>query len=94
MNLLIERAAQKPDGRTVPIEPERELQNYVVREFLEGLYGMADLLRHSAVGERTFEQAMLGEFSPVRLANEVNIIRWSSSHTDRYGFSTVGAVAS
>jgi hypothetical protein len=73
MNLLIERAAQKPGERTAPIELERELQNYVVREFLEGLYGMADLLQHSAVAERTFEQAMLGEFSPVQLANAVKL---------------------
>jgi hypothetical protein len=73
MNLLIERAAQKPGERPAPFELERELQNYVVREFLEGLYGMADLLQHSAVAERTFEQAMLGEFSPVQLANEVKL---------------------
>ena len=71
MNLLIERAAQKAGERPAVFEPGRELQNYVVREFLESLYGMADSLRHSAVAERTFEQAMLGEFSPVRLANEV-----------------------
>jgi hypothetical protein len=50
--------------------PGRELQNYVIREFLEGLYGMEDVLRSSATSRRVFEQALLGEFSPVRLANE------------------------
>jgi hypothetical protein len=50
--------------------PGRELQNYVMREFLEGLYGMENILRDSTYSPRAFEQALLGEFSPVRLAHE------------------------
>lgn len=71
MDLLIERFRQSEhDGIPVGIPPGRELQNYVIREFLEGLYGMKDVIRDSMNSPRIFEQAMLGEFSPVRLANE------------------------
>jgi hypothetical protein len=71
MNLLIERGRRKEAGEESPLTPPgRELQNYVVREFLEGLYGMEDVLRDSTASPRIFEQALLGEFSPVRLANE------------------------
>jgi hypothetical protein len=71
MTLLIERSRQQNGGSdTTLIPPGRELQNYVVREFLEGLYGMEDMLRDSTASPRIFEQALLGEFSPVRLAEE------------------------
>jgi phosphatidylserine/phosphatidylglycerophosphate/cardiolipin synthase-like enzyme len=71
MNLLMERGRQKEAGQQAALAPPgRELQNYVVREFLEGLYGMEDVLRDSTASPRIFEQALLGEFSPVRLANE------------------------
>jgi hypothetical protein len=70
MNLLLERAQRKNEQTSTTFAPGRELQNYVVREFLEGLYGMTDLLQQSCGSERSFEQALLGEFSPVRLANE------------------------
>jgi len=71
MNLLIERSRQQETcSGTALAPPGRELQNYVVREFLEGLYGMEDTLHNSAATPRGFEQALLGEFSPVRLANE------------------------
>ena len=71
MNLLIDRSRQKERGSGAALTPPgRELQNYVMREFLEGLYGMADVLRDSTASPRIFEQALLGEFSPVRLANE------------------------
>jgi hypothetical protein len=43
MNLLIERGRQKQTGHEAALTPlGRELQNYVVREFLEGIYGMED----------------------------------------------------
>jgi hypothetical protein len=72
MNTLLERARQLRTGIQVQCEPPgRELQNYVMREFLEGLYGMKDVLRSSASAPRVFEQALLGEFSPVRLGTEV-----------------------
>jgi hypothetical protein len=72
MNLLIERArqAESENPPPPPAPPGRELQNYVMREFLEGLYGMEEMLLASTCSQRVFEQALLGEFSPVRLANE------------------------
>ncbi len=71
MSILLERGRQQSAGQIVELAPPgRELQNYVVREFLEGLYGMEEVLRESAASQRVFEQAMLGEFSPVSLANE------------------------
>jgi hypothetical protein len=71
MKILEERSRQNGDSSgPKPTPPGRELQNYVVREFLEGLYGMENVLRDSAYSPRVFEQALLGEFSPVRLANE------------------------
>jgi hypothetical protein len=71
MSALMERArANEEGGKTVLTPPGQELQNYVIREFLEGLYGMEDILRSSMTSDRIFEQALLGEFSPVRLANE------------------------
>jgi hypothetical protein len=59
------------DKSKTRIPPGRELQNYVVRDFLESLYGMEGVLRDSAYSQRAFEQALLGEFSPVRLAQEI-----------------------
>ena len=71
MNILMQRRQRKESGEvTSPPPPGRELQNYVVREFLEGLYGMEDTLRSAMSSPRVFEQALLGEFSPVRLAGE------------------------
>ncbi len=72
MDLLIARGRKKEGANGSGLEPPgRELQNYVVREFLEGLYGMEDVLRDAAASPRMFEQALLGEFSPVRLATEI-----------------------
>lgn len=71
MNILMQRRQRKESGEdTSPTPPGRELQNYVVREFLEGLYGMDDALHDAMSSPRVFEQALLGEFSPVRLAGE------------------------
>jgi hypothetical protein len=61
-----------PQKPVTSIPPGRELQNYVMRDFFEALYGMEELLRDSAYSPRVFEQALLGEFSPVRLANETH----------------------
>jgi hypothetical protein len=74
MSLLIERARLKDTGGVADAPtPGRELQNYVVREFLEGLYGMEDVLRSSTSSPRIFEQALLGEFSPVSLATQTQL---------------------
>jgi hypothetical protein len=72
MSLLLERARQRATGIEAQIEPPgKELQNYVMREFLEGLYGMKDVISGATSAARVFEQALLGEFSPVRLGTEV-----------------------
>jgi hypothetical protein len=72
MSLLLERARQRATGIVAQLEPPgKELQNYVMREFLEGLYGMKDVISGATSAARVFEQALLGEFSPVRLGTEV-----------------------
>jgi hypothetical protein len=72
MSLLLERARQRATGIVAQLEPPgKELQNYVMREFLEGLYGMKDVISGATSSARVFEQALLGEFSPVRLGTEV-----------------------
>ena len=74
MSLLIERARLNDTGGAANLpSPGRELQNYVVREFLEGLYGMEEVLRSSTSSPRIFEQALLGEFSPVSLATQTQL---------------------
>jgi hypothetical protein len=49
----------------------KQLQNYLVREFVESLFGMANILRDALRSPCAFQQALLGEFSPIRLAQEV-----------------------
>jgi hypothetical protein len=49
----------------------RQLQSYLLRDFVESLYGLADTLRQSTRSPRAFEQAMVGDFSPVSLAEQV-----------------------
>jgi hypothetical protein len=49
----------------------KQLQNYLVREFVESLFGLASILREALRSPRAFAQALLGEFSPIRLAEEV-----------------------
>lgn len=54
-------------------EPEiaRRFQSYIIREFVESLHGMEQSLSAAATTPRTFEQALVGEFSPLALAREV-----------------------
>jgi hypothetical protein len=50
----------------------RALQSYLMREFVESLYGLKQILIDAAQrSPRAFEQAALGEFSPLALASEV-----------------------
>jgi hypothetical protein len=50
----------------------RALQSYLMREFVESLYGLKQILGEAAMrSPRAFEQAVLGEFSPLALASEV-----------------------
>jgi len=66
-----EGAVQPHDGQPDDNESLRKLQNYVVREFVESLYGLNQTLRESCFSLRAAEQALLGEFSPVSLAEQV-----------------------
>jgi hypothetical protein len=74
---LLEEQAKRTDSVRRSATPQekdgqlRELQNYVVREFVESLYGLSDTLRQAAYSPRALEQAMLGDFSPSSLAEQV-----------------------
>lgn len=59
----------RPDADTA--ERLRQLQNYVVREFVESLYGLAETLERASYSPRALEQAMLGDLSPIGLAERV-----------------------
>ena len=75
IELLERRAADAVAGGrpTTPpdSEPLRQLQSYLLRDFVESLYGLADTLRQSTRSPRAFEQALVGDFSPVSLAEQV-----------------------
>jgi hypothetical protein len=63
------KASQADPGSN---ERLRALQSYLMREFVESLYGLKQLLDEAmARSPRAFEQAALGEFSPLALASEV-----------------------
>lgn len=63
------KASQADPGSN---ERLRALQNYLMREFVESLYGLKQLLVEAVSrSPRAFEQAALGEFSPLALASEV-----------------------
>jgi AcrR family transcriptional regulator len=75
IELLEQKAAQMLHGRQDPTLEEserlRKLQSYLVRDFVESLFGLTDMLRQSMRSPRSFEQALVGDFSPVSLAEEV-----------------------
>ena len=73
IELLHNRAEQLTSGTTVPpdSEKQRKLQNYIIREFVESLFGLADTLRFSTRSPRAFDHALIGEFSPLSLAEQV-----------------------
>jgi hypothetical protein len=75
IELLERRVAQELIGGTAPAPQEaerlRQLQSYLLRDFVESLFGLADTLRQSIRSVRSFEQALVGEFSPVSLAEQV-----------------------
>lgn len=60
-------------GDTVPppIPASRDLQNYILRDFVESLLPMENVLREALYSPRAFEQALLGDFSPFRLAEQI-----------------------
>lgn len=67
------REGSPPTASTVPSDSERLrlLQNYIVREFVEGLYGLTRAVQEAAFSPRAAEQALLGDLSPVSLAEQV-----------------------
>jgi len=63
------KASQADPGSN---ESLRALQSYLMREFVESLYGLKQLLVEAVSrSPRAFEQVALGEFSPLALASEV-----------------------
>ena len=56
-----------------PEEAERlrKLQSYLLRDFVESLFGLVDMLRQSMRSPRAFELALIGDFSPVSLAEQI-----------------------
>lgn len=71
--LLEQRAEQLADGVGAVGDgsPPADLQNYLIREFVECLYGLEDNLKAALYSPRALETALLGEFSPVALAERV-----------------------
>ncbi len=75
IELLERRAAQALTGTLAPTPKEaerlRQLQSYLLRDFVESLFGLTETLRQSMRSPRAFEQALVGDFSPVSLAEQV-----------------------
>ena len=70
--LLEQRARQADADRPATNEgPPVELQNYLIREFVESLYGLEDTLKAALYSPRALETALVGEFSPAALAERV-----------------------
>jgi hypothetical protein len=75
VELLETRAAQAAVGGQPPppVETERlrRLQSYLLRDFVESLFGLTDALRQATRSPRAFEQALVGDFSPASLADQI-----------------------
>jgi hypothetical protein len=75
IELLEQRAAQALTGALAPTPQEaerlRQLQSYLLREFVESLFGLAETLQQAIRSPRSFEQALVGDFSPLSLAEQV-----------------------
>jgi hypothetical protein len=75
IELLERQAAQSLTGAHsfTPEETNRlsKLQSYILRDFVESLFGLTETLRQSMRSPRAFEQALAGDFSPVSLAEEI-----------------------
>lgn len=75
LELLEQRAAQALTGEQAPTAQEaerlRQLQSYILRDFVESLFGLAETLRQSMRSPRAFEQALVGDFSPISLAEQI-----------------------
>lgn len=70
---LLEQRAQHAEGVGAGANegPPADLQNYLIREFVESLYGLEDTLKTALYSPRALESALLGEFSPAALGERV-----------------------
>lgn len=73
MILLLEQRARSPERAAdgADVGPTAELQNYLIREFVESLYGLQATLGTAVSSPRALEAALLGEFSPAALGERV-----------------------
>ena len=75
IELLEQQVAKTLTGVPAPtlqeVERLRQLQSYLLRDFVESLFGLAETLRQSMRSPRAFEQSLVGDFSPVSLAEQV-----------------------
>jgi hypothetical protein len=72
--LLLEQRESKEDreGTSRPdTSPQVELQNYLIRDFVESLFGLQDVLITASFSPRALEQALLGDFSPASLGEQI-----------------------
>ncbi|MCA1565746.1 MAG: hypothetical protein LC803_08940 [Acidobacteria bacterium] len=72
--LLLEQRASKDDPREADRaggSPSVEFQNYLLREFVESLFGLQDMLNAAMFSPRALEQALLGDFSPASLGERI-----------------------
>ena len=72
----LEEQAREDSDRGGSVKPDdverlRRLQSYVVREFVESLYGLARTVQDASYSPRAAEQALLGDLSPACLAERV-----------------------
>lgn len=70
---LLEQRAREAERGTVETtnDPPADLQNYLIREFVESLYGLEGTLKSALYSPRALETALLGEFSPSALAERI-----------------------
>lgn len=74
LDVLCRQATQSSASSPLPVEDPtryRELQSYIVREFVESLFGMKELLNSASGTVRSFDHALTGEFSPISLAEQI-----------------------
>ncbi len=70
---LQQRVLEAAQGmQSQPTEsPSVDLQNYLIRDFVESLFGLEDNLTSAMFSPRALEQALLGDFSPASLGEEI-----------------------
>jgi hypothetical protein len=71
---LTEQAENNTEQRPVLAEDSerrKKMQSYIVRDFVESLFGLVITIKESARSPRAAEQAMMGDFSPVSLSEQV-----------------------